>query len=243
VYTTPASLDLVPQTGKWAEEWDLVRATHKQDLGRDTKFMFSFTSTKDHILLSFLERIEEFSARNNNASGCRHRLSCAVPGCSAHVTQKCPPNESAQCSQVRVLLKCTIPQVATQRQHSTAPLRSKLARNNKKAAMHDRKDGLNNIEEDYLMQQEQRSDLVREAEKHHNQQQLPSTGKMILHYFLAGIGVTIGFLIIGVAMRAVGLEHDADGVHAAASAVETSSNAASLGQQVSADGEDDSQRA
>ena len=72
--------------------------------------------------------------------------------------------------------------------------------------MHDRKEGLENIEENFLEQRGQRSEIVREAERQHVQQNLPSTGKMLLHYFLAGIGVTIGFLIIGVGLRAVGLE-------------------------------------
>ena len=105
------------------------------------------------------------------------------------------------------------------RGHTLARICSKLARNKKKAAMHDRNEGLNNIEENYLMQQEQRSELAREAEQHHRQQQLPGTGTMLLHYFLAGIGVTVGFIIIGVAMRAVGLEHDALEGHAAGSTV------------------------
>ena len=93
-----------------------------------------------------------------------------------------------------------------------------MARNRRKAADHDRKDGLDGIEENYLMQQGRHSEIARQAAEHQQrQQQLPGTGKMLLHYFLAGIGVTVGFIIIGVALRAVGLESGAAASHHSAS--------------------------
>ncbi len=94
-------------------------------------------------------------------------------------------------------------------QQRKLPPHSKLARNQRKAAVLDRKEGLENIEEKYAVQRAQRTEIANQAEHYQQQQQqMPGIGRMMMHYFLAGVGVTVGFIIIGVAMRAVGLEGD-----------------------------------
>lgn len=90
---------------------------------------------------------------------------------------------------------------------------SKMARNRKRAAQHDEEEAANAEERDEfsaLARRVEDSEVARKAAKAFEGQGPPGVGTMMAHYFMAGIGVTIAFVLVGVAFRAVGLEPDAE---------------------------------